>query len=67
MKYSKAKLKINGDRTSRSIIPLRIRNVSGICLHILLLYKFRLDTMLLTLTSFVGIPDSMRILYLPPN
>ena len=67
IKYSKAKLKINGDRASRSIIPFRTGEVSDICLHILLLCKFYLDTILLTLTSFMGVPDSMRILYLPPN
>jgi len=49
MAYSKAELKSNGHKVSPCLKPFVIGNMS--------------DTFLISITSFMGIPNSMRILY----
>jgi hypothetical protein len=52
MAYPKTKLEINGDKASPCFIPFWIGKLSENYLHIWT-----------SLTNFMGIPNSMRILY----
>jgi hypothetical protein len=61
MAYSKRKLKSNGDKTSLFVVHSGLENYqTNIYLYgLYVLFKH----ILISLTSFMGIPESMRILY----
>jgi len=59
MAYSKAKLKSNGNKASPCFKPFLIGNMSDKCLLTVLQVVFR--HIFISLTSFIGIPNSMRI------
>src|SRR5215813_8574086 len=61
MAYSKAKLKSNGDRASPSFKPFLIRNVSDKFLPTRTLLYVSVRHIFISLTSFLGIPNSVRI------
>jgi hypothetical protein len=63
MAYSKAKLKSSGDRTSPWFRPFWIGKLSDKCLPIQTLLYVSFKHILINLTSFMGTPNSMRILY----
>jgi hypothetical protein len=63
MAYSKAKLKSNGDRASPSFKPFLIVNLSGKYFPTRTLLYITARHILISFTSFMGIPNSMRILY----
>jgi hypothetical protein len=63
MEYSKAKLKSSGDKASRSFKPFWIGKLSGKCLPIQTLLYVSFKHILMSLTNFIGIPNSIRILY----
>jgi hypothetical protein len=63
MVQSKAKLKSNGDRASPRFRPFRIGNASDKCLSIWILLQISLKQILIRLTSFIDIPNSMRMFY----
>jgi hypothetical protein len=63
MAYSKAKLKSSGDKASPCFILFWIGKISEKCLRIQTLLFFLFRHTLINLTSFMGTPDSMRILY----
>jgi hypothetical protein len=63
MAYSKAKLKSGGDRASPYFRSFWIGKLSDKCLPIWTLLYVSFKHILITLTSFMGTPNSMRILY----
>ena len=63
MAYSKAKLKSNGDRASPCFKPFLIGNISDKFLPTRTLLYVSIRHIFISLTSFLGIPNSMRILY----
>ena len=63
MGYSKAKLKSNGDRASPCFKPFLIGNISDTFLPTRTLLYVSVKHNLTSLTSFLGTPNSMRILY----
>jgi hypothetical protein len=63
MAYTKAKLKSNGDRASPCFRPFLIGNSPDKCLPIRILLQDSFQQNLISLTSFLGIPNSMRMLY----
>jgi hypothetical protein len=63
MPYSKGKLKRSGDRASPCFRPFWIRKLSDKCLHIQTLLYVSFKHILINLTSFMGTPNYMRILY----
>jgi hypothetical protein len=63
MAYSKATLKSSGDRTSPCFRLFWIRKLSDKCLPIRTLLYVQFKYILVTLTSFMGTSNSMRILY----
>ena len=65
MAYSKAKLKSNGDRASPCFKPFLIGNMSDKFLPTRTLLYVSVRHIFTSLTSFLGIPNSRRILYLP--
>jgi len=62
MAYSKAKLKSNGDRASPYFKPMLIGNMSDTFLSTRTLLYVSVRHILTSLTSFLGTPNSMRIL-----
>jgi hypothetical protein len=62
MAYSNAKLKSSGDRASY-FRPFWIGKLSDNCLAIWTLLYVSFKHILINLTSFMGTPGSMRILY----
>jgi hypothetical protein len=60
MAYSKAKLKSSGDKASPCFRPFWKRKLK-INVHLLLYVSFKY--ILISLTSFMGMPNSMKILY----
>ena len=63
MAYSKAKLKSNGDKASPCFKPFLIGNMSDKFLPTWTPLCVSVRHILTSLTSFMGIPNSMRILY----
>ena len=63
MAYSKARLKSNGDKTSHCFKPFLIGNMSDTFLPTRTLLYVSVKHILTSLTSFLGTPNSMRILY----
>jgi len=63
MTYSKAKLKSNGDRASPCFKPFLIGNLSDNFLPTRTLLYVSVRHIFISLTSFLGIPNSIRILY----
>ena len=62
MAYSKAKLKSNGDRASPCFNPFLIGNISDKFLPTRTLLYVSVRHIFTSLTSFLGIPNSRRIL-----
>ena len=63
MAYSKAKLKSNGDRAPPCFKPFLIANISDKFLPTQTLLYISVRHIFISLTSFLEIPNSMRILY----
>jgi hypothetical protein len=63
MAYSKVKLKSSGDRASPCFRPFWIRKLSDKCLPIRTLLYVLFKHILINLASFMGTPNSIRILY----
>jgi hypothetical protein len=63
MTYSKAKAKRGGDEASSCFRPLRIGNFPNRFLPIWAVLWVSFKHILISPTSFLGIPYSMRILY----
>ena len=63
MAYSKAKLKSNGDRAFPCFRPFLIGNLSDTFLPTQTLLYVSVRLIFINLRSFLGIPNSMRILY----
>jgi hypothetical protein len=63
MTYSKAKLKSSGDRASHCFRPFWIGKLSHKCLPIRTLLYVSFKHILINLTSFMGTPNFMRVLY----
>jgi hypothetical protein len=63
MAYSKAKLNSNGDRASPYFKQFLIGNISDKFLPTRTLLYVSFRHIFISLTSFLGIPNSMRILY----
>jgi hypothetical protein len=63
MAYSKAKLNSSGDKASPCFRPFWIGKLSDKCLPILTLLYVSFKHILINLTSFMGTPNSMGILY----
>ena len=63
MAYSKAKLNNNGDRASPYFKPYLIGNISDKFLPTRTLLYVSVRHIFINLISFLGIPNSMRILY----
>jgi hypothetical protein len=63
MAYSKAKMKISGDKVSPYFRSFWIRKLSDKCLPIWTLLCVSVKNILINLTSLMGTPNSMRILY----
>ena len=63
MAYSIAKLKSIGDRASPCFKPFLIGNLSDTFLPTWTLLYVSIRLIFINLTSFLGIPNSMRILY----
>ena len=61
MAYSKAKLKSSGDRASPCLRPLLIGNLTDTFLPTRTLLYVSVRFIFIHLTSFLGIPNSMRI------
>jgi hypothetical protein len=61
MAYSKAKLKSNGDRASLGFKPFLIGNISDKFLPTQTLLYVSVRHIFISLTSFLEIPNSMRI------
>jgi hypothetical protein len=65
MTYSKAKLKSSGDNSSPGFRPLWIPKLSDKCLPVqTIIVSFK--HILIILISFIGTPNSIRILYNTP-
>jgi len=63
MAYSKAKLKISGDRTSLCLDHSE-QEMYDIDFYLCgFQYRFHLNTFLISLTNFIGILNPMRMLY----
>jgi hypothetical protein len=62
MAYSKAKLKSGGDKASPYFKPFGIGKLSDKCLPIQTLLYVSFKHILMSLTNFMGIPNSVRIL-----
>jgi len=65
MTNSKAKLKSNGDNASVYFKPFLIGNMSDKCLPTRTLLYVSVRHIFISLISFMGIPNSMRISYTP--
>jgi hypothetical protein len=63
MAYSEAKLKSSDDKASPCFRPFFIENLSDKCLPIWTLICVSFKHILISLTGFMGIPNSMRRLY----
>jgi hypothetical protein len=63
MAYYKAKLKSSGDRASPCFRPFGIGKRSDKCLPARNLINVSFRHILISITRFVGIPNSKRILY----
>ena len=63
MSYPTAKLKSNGDKASPCFKPFLTGNISDKFLPTRTLLYVSVRHIFISLTSFIGIPDSMRILY----
>jgi hypothetical protein len=63
MAYSKAKLKSSCDKASPCFKPFWKGKLSEKCLHIQTLLYVSLKHLLMSLTHFMGTPNSIRILY----
>ena len=67
MAYSKAKLKSSGDRASPYFKPFLTGNLSDTFLPTRTLLYVSVRLIFINLTSFLGIPNSMRIKYINNN
>jgi hypothetical protein len=65
MAYSKAKLKSNGDKAPPCFIPFLIGNIADKLLPTPILLYTSVRHIFISLASFRGIPNSMRMLYKP--
>jgi hypothetical protein len=63
MAYSKAKLEGNGDNASPYFKPFLIGNMTDKCMLNWILLQVSFTHIFISLISFIGIPNSMRILY----
>jgi hypothetical protein len=63
MAYSKTKLKSSGDKASPYFRPFRKGKLSDKFLRVLALVYVSFKRILVSLTSFKGTPNSIRILY----
>jgi hypothetical protein len=63
MAYPKAKFKSSGDKASPCFRPFWIGKLSDICLPIETLLYVSLKHVLISLTNFMGTPNSMRIFF----
>ena len=63
MAHSKAKLKHNGDKASPGFKPFLTGNVSDKRLPTQTLLEVSFKHIFISLTSFIGIPNSMKIVY----
>jgi len=63
MAYSKAKLKGNDDRASPCLKPFPTGNMSDKCLSTQTLLYVSVRHIFISLASFMGIPNSIRIFY----
>jgi hypothetical protein len=63
MAYSKAKLKSSHDKAAPSFKPFWIGKLSNKCLSIWTLLYVSFKQNLISLTNFMRIPNSIRILY----
>jgi hypothetical protein len=61
MAYSKAKLKSSGDKVSPYFRPFWIGRLSNKCLPIWTLKYVSFKHILISLTNFMGTPNSVRI------
>jgi hypothetical protein len=62
MAYSKAKLESSGDKASACFRPFWIGKLSDKCLPVWSLFYGSFNGNLISLTSFMGTPNSMRTL-----
>jgi hypothetical protein len=62
MAYSKAKLKSSSEKASHCFRPFWIRKLSDKCLPIQTLLYISFKHILISLSTFLGTPNSMRIL-----
>jgi len=63
MAYCKAQLKSNGDKVSHCFKPFLIGIMSDKCLLTQTLLQVSFRHIFISVNSFVGIPNSMRISY----
>jgi hypothetical protein len=63
MAYSKAKLKSSGDEASPCFSPIGIGKLLDKCVPIRTILYVSFKDILISLNSFMGTPNSMRILY----